>query len=37
MDEQDCGKRYLCELAASSVESLNKEERRTIGMLQVQD
>jgi hypothetical protein len=35
MDEQDCGKRYLCELAASPVDTLSKEERRTIDMIQV--
>ena len=33
MDEEDCGKRYLCELAAA--ETLDTEEQRTLSFFQV--
>jgi hypothetical protein len=33
MDEEDCGKRYLCELAAG--DSLDTEEQRTLSFFQV--
>jgi hypothetical protein len=33
MDEEDCGKRYLCELAAG--DALDTEEQRTLSFFQV--
>ena len=36
MDQLDCGKRYLCELSASPLGSLNKDEKRSLTILQVE-
>jgi hypothetical protein len=33
MDDEDCGKRYLCELAAG--DALDTEEQRTLSFFQV--
>ncbi len=35
MDQTDCGKRYMCELAALPAEKLTNEEARTLAMFQV--
>jgi len=35
MDEADCGKRYLCELASLPVERLTSEEAANLAMFQV--
>jgi hypothetical protein len=35
MDQTDCGKRYMCELAAFPSEKLTNEEARTLAMFQV--
>jgi hypothetical protein len=37
MDQTDCGKRYMCELAALPSEKLTNEEARTLAMIQVSD
>lgn len=34
LDHMDCGKRYLCDLASSPVDSLTKEERATLDIFQ---
>ena len=34
MDEQDCGKRYLCELAASPIQQLEQEELTSLLLFQ---
>jgi len=36
MDQTDCGKRYMCELAALPSEKLTNEEARTLAMIQAQ-
>jgi hypothetical protein len=35
MDHADCGKRYLCELAATPYDYLSKEERAALEIFQV--
>jgi hypothetical protein len=35
LDELDCGKRYLCELASMPLAELSPEEQRTITILTV--
>jgi hypothetical protein len=36
MDHADCGKRYLCELAATPYDYLSKEERAALEIFQVE-